>query len=160
MKRQSNWFAVYQSLQIEPKQYLIVICFSNSMSNLTILDFAICVDLCCLIYIEHGIFDVSDKVPRAKWPHGTSGNTCFRQNLDFSIGFATEISIFTLPPPLLCFLCLIYSFYRKHVSCVCNISNISNIYIQYILSTLIFFGGCFPICLGIFYKSYVNLHDF
>ena len=25
--------------------------------------------------------------------------SCFRQNLDFSIGFATKISIFTLPPP-------------------------------------------------------------
>ena len=56
--------------------------------------------------------------------------SCFRQNLDFSIGFATKISTLTLPP-LLRFLCLINSFYRKYVSCVYNISNISNIYSIY-----------------------------
>ena len=52
--------------------------------------------------------------------------SCFHQNLDFSIGFATKISNFT--PPLLRFLCLINSFYRRYVPCMYNISNISNRY--------------------------------
>ena len=51
--------------------------------------------------------------------------SCFCQNLDFSIGFASNISNFT--PPLLRFLCLINSFYRRYVSCVYTISNIPNI---------------------------------
>ena len=64
--------------------------------------------------------------------------SCFRQNLDFSIRFADK-SRFSPFPPLLRFLCLINSFYRKYVSCVYNISNISDIYSIYILSTLIYF---------------------
>ena len=70
---------------------------------------------------------VSEKVPSAKWPHKLGEKiSCFRQNLDFSIGFATKISIFKLRP-LFRFLCLINSFYRRYVSCVYTISNISNI---------------------------------
>ena len=60
---------------------------------------------------------VSDKVRRAKWPLETSGNIMFRENLHFSIGFATNAPIFT-PPPLLRFLCLINSFDKRNVSCI------------------------------------------
>ena len=58
---------------------------------------------------------------------GRTVMSCFCQILDFIIGFATKISIFK-HPPLLRFLCLINSFYRRYVSCMYNISNISNIY--------------------------------
>ena len=52
--------------------------------------------------------------------------SCFRQNLDFSIGFAMKMSNFTLPP-ILRFLCLINSFCRRYVPCKYNISNIFGI---------------------------------
>ena len=70
---------------------------------------------------------------KCQWQNDRMGRpaiSCFRQNPDFSIGFATKILIFT-NPPLVRFLCLINSFYRKYVSCVYNISNISNIYSIY-----------------------------
>ena len=68
---------------------------------------------------------VSDKVPRAKWPHGTYGNIMFLSksglynwicywNLDFQI---------PSNPPLLC---LINSFYRRYVCNMYNRSNRSN----------------------------------
>ena len=57
--------------------------------------------------------------------------SCFCQNLDFTLYFTIETSIFKLRP-LFRFLCLINSFYRRYVSCMYNISNIYPIYIQYI----------------------------
>ena len=42
--------------------------------------------------------------------------SCVYQNLDFSIGFATTIWIFTVAP-LLRFLCLINSFHKRYLSC-------------------------------------------
>ena len=56
--------------------------------------------------------------------------SCFCQNLDFSIGFATKISNFTLPPPFH-FLCLINSFYKRCVFCIYPVHWIQ--YIQEIL---------------------------
>ena len=53
--------------------------------------------------------------------------SCFRQHLDFSIGFATNISIFKLRL-LFRFLCLINSFYRRCVSCVYIIYPVYPIY--------------------------------
>ena len=46
--------------------------------------------------------------------------SCVRQHLYFSNRFATQISISPFPPPL-CFLCLMNSLYRRHVSCMYNI---------------------------------------
>ena len=43
---------------------------------------------------------VSDRVPKARGQHGTSGNIMFSENLDFYIGSATKISNF--PPPPFC----------------------------------------------------------
>ena len=50
----------------------------------------------------------------------------FCQNLQFRMYFAIKTSIFQLRP-LLRFLCLINSFYRRYVSCMYNRSNISHI---------------------------------
>ena len=84
----------------------------------------------------------SDKVPRAKWPRGTSGILCFCKNLDFSIAVVIKITIFSLPP-LLRFLCPMNSFYSRCASCMCNISsifNISNRSINYIDASRFFSG--------------------
>ena len=51
--------------------------------------------------------------------------SCFCQNLQFRLYFAMKTSIFKLRP-LLRFLRLINSFYRRYVSCMYNRSNISN----------------------------------
>ena len=48
--------------------------------------------------------------------------SCFCQNLQFSVCFAIETSILKLRP-LLRFLCLINSFYRRYVSSMYNRSN-------------------------------------
>ena len=69
----------------------------------------------------------ADKVPSAKWPHKPREILCAHQNLDFSIGFVTKISIFELRP-LFRFLCLINSFYRTYASCIYNIYPIYPIY--------------------------------
>ncbi len=61
---------------------------------------------------------VSNKVLRAKWQ-------CFCQKLLFRLNFAIKTSIFKLRP-LLRFLCLINSFYRRYVSSMYNRSNRSN----------------------------------
>ena len=50
---------------------------------------------------------------------------CFCQNLQFRLNFAIKTSIFKLRP-LLRFLCLINSFYRRYVSSMYNRSNRSN----------------------------------
>ena len=49
------------------------------MSNLTFLDCATCVNCCCLTLTLQRQFSkhVSDKVPRANRPHGTSGDIIF-----------------------------------------------------------------------------------
>ena len=51
--------------------------------------------------------------------------SCVDQNLDFTIGFVTQVSSFT-SPWLLRFLCLINSLYSRYVSCMYNVCNISN----------------------------------
>ena len=51
--------------------------------------------------------------------------SCFCQNLQFRLYFAIKTSIFKLRP-LLRFLCLINSFYRRYVCCIHNRSNGSN----------------------------------
>ena len=51
--------------------------------------------------------------------------SCFCQNLQFRTYFAIKTSIFKLRP-LLRFLCLINSFYRRYVCCIHNRSNGSN----------------------------------
>ena len=61
-----------------------------------------------------------------------TGRKCLRQNLVFSIGLATKISIFKLRP-LFRFLCLINPFYRRYASCMYNISKISNKYPIYLI---------------------------
>ena len=87
------------------------------------------VTLCCLTLTSKtpSLKHDSDKVPRAKLPHGTYSNIMILSKSGLSIGFATKILIFT-PPPLLCFLCLINSFYRRYVSCVYIIYSIDPIY--------------------------------
>ena len=52
--------------------------------------------------------------------------SCVYQNLDFSIGFATQVLMFTIPPSLR-LIFLINLFCRRYVSCIYNISDISNI---------------------------------
>ena len=68
-----------------------------------------------------------DKVLRAKWPHGMYGNIMFSSKS----GLFNWICYWNLefyPTPLLRFLCLINSFYRRYVSCIYNIYPIYQIY--------------------------------
>ena len=68
---------------------------------------------------------VSDKVPSAKWPHKPQDNIMFlsKSGLDHWIRYW---NLDFHPPPLLCFLCLINSFYRRYISSMYNRSNRSN----------------------------------
>ena len=76
--RKLSWFDIYEHVLIEPNEYLVIIRFFISMFNLTFWDVAtvLFVIFYCptstskTTYFQH----VSDKVPKAKWPHGTSGN--------------------------------------------------------------------------------------
>ena len=74
------------------------------------------------------------------------------QNLDFSIGFAIKISIFILTP-LLRFLCLINSFYRRYASCMYYIY--IYIYVYRLYPTKINRYPIYPICLRVALKQIV-----
>ena len=67
------------------------------------------------MYLRH----VSDKVLRAKSPHGTCGNIMF-------LSKSTILIVFYHQNLDLRFLCLINSFYRRYVCCIHNRSNGSN----------------------------------
>jgi hypothetical protein len=112
---------------IETKQYLVLIRFLILVSTLTFLDFVISGDLFLKTFISKTAFlrYVFDKAPSAKWPTNRRKISCFCQNLPFIMFFAIKTSIFQLRP-LLRFLCLINSFYRRYVSRMYNRSNISN----------------------------------
>ena len=69
---------------------------------------------------------VSDKEPKAKWPHGTYGNI-FVKSWTFQLDLVLK-SRFSPYPLTLRFLCLINSFYRRYVSCIYNIYPICTIY--------------------------------
>ena len=121
--------SMYQNVSIETKWYLVMTRFLIFMSNLIFSNVAIFCQ--CLSYNLCQKRHLWNMFP-TKWQGqndrmGRPVISFFRQNLDFSIGSATEIENFTLPTPLLCFLCLINSFYKRYVPCMYNRYNISNI---------------------------------
>ena len=100
------------------------------VSKLTFFDvFNFCHFFLCNAYLKNGIFETCfrESAKRQNDRMGRPVMSCFCKDLDFAIGFATHISIFTLPS-LLRLLCVINSFYRRCVSRVYNISNISSKY--------------------------------
>ena len=124
-----NCIILAQNVLIGTKYYLVwyVSLFVWQIWHFMLLPFFF-VDFCCLAFMSKtaSVKHVSDKVVRANYRRGRLVISCFRANLEFSIGYATRISIVT-PPSLLCFLCLIDLFYRRYVSCMYDISNISTI---------------------------------
>ena len=113
---------------IETNQYLVLIRFLILVSNLTFLDFVFFGNfLSNNIYLENGIFKICFRQSaKCKMTTQTGRKyNVFLQNLQFRMYVAIKTSIFELRP-LLRFLCLINSFYRRYVCCIHNRSNGSN----------------------------------
>ena len=90
---------------IEPKQYLFITRLLICMSKLTCWDFAFLVNFCCVTLtttttsLSHIPSKCQGQNNRMKHPI----ILCVCENLDFSIGFATNISNFTPPSPFCVF---------------------------------------------------------
>ncbi len=97
------------------------------VSNLTFLDFAIfwwyILWHFCQKWVLYNMFPTKCQGQNDRM--GRAVISCFCQNLQFWLYFAIKTSIFKLRP-LLRFLCLINSFYRRYVCCIHNRSNGSN----------------------------------
>ena len=112
----------YDTVYFHVKLYISRFCYFN----------------CCCVALTSNtkpFKHVSDKVPRAKWPHGTSGNTMFLPNLDFSIGFLPFESRFFSYPPFVFFLSNQFILQEVCFLCIQYIQ-----YIRYILTFLIYFS--------------------
>ena len=84
------------------RKYMAIIPLWIFISTYIFWDFVkFCQFVCCLTLTANttSIKHVSDKVPRAKWPHWMSGNILFLLNLDWKIGSTTKIPIFIVAPP-------------------------------------------------------------
>ena len=88
---------------------------------------------------------------------------CFCQNLQLKLCFAIKTSVVKLRP-LLRFLCLINSFYRRYVCCIHNRSNGSNrssLFPQYFLTISSLFPQYFLIISSLFLHYFLTiLHYF
>ena len=77
------------------------------------------------VNLKNGIFEICFRQSAKCKMTAQTRRSCFCQNLQFRMYFAIKTSVFQLRP-LLRFLCLINSSYRRYVSSMYNRSNRSN----------------------------------
>ena len=84
--------------------------------------------LCCLTLTSKttSLKNVDDKVRRAKWPHGTSGNFMCLSTSGLFNWICYQHLKFYPPHPPLAFRWLFHFFDRRYVSFMCNIFDVSN----------------------------------